>query len=526
MHKCLQVLDILALIFAEVAADDNAQSRATLAGLARSCHAFEDVALDHLWRKLRSVLPLLRCIGPDLWIESPEPYAQSHMELKRPIRREDWQRCQKYADRVKTLEIQFGWAKDPQLEVATIYSLLASAPTTAMLPNLHTLEYPYNDNTLFPVHLLVGPRLRILKTSFSDTSREPSIGQSIVPSLPPMCPSLVRFTFDDYKDRVPPDLIADIVSQWDSLEVLELDTLTEVGVSQLSHRLLKLPSFSFSYPEEAQSCDAWHQSVLRFPMLRTLSIRMQSFQCILAECDTFFMVMEAPRLTAIQFIFNYHLCPQSIVHDFLVALRKHLSITSVVVRSDLTDVGEIDEEDGRSPENALHCTTMQPLFSFQHLTTFCWECIDGFDMDDGDLEMLASAWPSLTALDLSSSCGWTVPSRITLKGVAKLIQLCPGLESLGLVIDATVVDPLESYSEPIVPNHALTAISLGSSPVDDASAVAAVLGAIFPSLCALDAWGEWADFELFDPRAAKELRRRWSTVEALLSERAATAMET
>ncbi|KII89921.1 hypothetical protein PLICRDRAFT_29123 [Plicaturopsis crispa FD-325 SS-3] len=507
MHQCLQILDIIALIFAEVAADDNTQSRATLAGLARSCRAFQEVALDLLWSKLTSVLPLLRSMGADLWTVRIAVRIPTYLDLNRPVRREDWQRCKKFADRVKILEIQPVWVHY-QLEIATIYSLLASAPTTAILPNLHTLEYPYNDHTRFPAHLLVGPRLRILKTSYCDATREPSYGESIVPSLPPMCPNLVRFTFDNYEHRVAPDLIADIVSQWDNLEILELDTLTELGVSQLSHKLSKLRSFSFLYPEDGHSPDAWHQS---------------SYQWALEGCDTFFTVMEAPRLTAIQFIYNCHFCSHSVVHKFFGALRKHPSIVSVVLQTERTDVSALDE--GRSSENALRCTTMQPLFSFQHLTTFCWECLDGFDMDDGDLEMLASAWPSLAALDLSSSCGWTVPSRITLKGVAKLIQLCPGLGSLGLVIDATVVDPLEFYSEPIVPNHALTAISLGSSPIDDASAVAAVLGAIFPSLCVLDVWGEWVDFKLFDhpDNPAEEFRERWDMVQVLLQERAASA---
>ncbi|KII89922.1 hypothetical protein PLICRDRAFT_570633 [Plicaturopsis crispa FD-325 SS-3] len=531
-HECLHILDILLIMFAEVAADDDAQSRATLAGLARSCHAFQEVALDHLWSKLTSVLPLLRCMGPDLWKEKPVrgriPYVR--LELKRAIRQEDWQRCRHYADRVTTLV--FGW-NDHHLEVTTIQALLAGSPITAFLPRLHTLRWPLNVDkydTTFPLRLLAGPRLHNLTLSY-DSSRT-YIGESSLTFLPAICPNLKQFIFADYWDLMPTDLVARVASEWDQLEILALGMLAMPNVSQLSQRSSHLRRLSFSwdenfYPGLVQH-DTWHALVLRFPVIEKISVNMQSYHHNLTGCDTFVSLMDTPELLAIEFLFNWNVSSEPLTRAFFVALSQKRSLIIVDVQAERSDEPTLEEEEVRTPASALRCTTVQPIFSCRNISVFRWHCLDGFDIDDGDLEMLASAWPYLIELDLSSACGWTVPSRITLKGIAKLIKLCPGLKSLGIVIDATVVNPVGPDIDPLTPNHAITTIRLGSSAINDASTVAPILGDIFPCLRTLDVWGDGADFELFDGLdndPVEEYRERWNMVQVLLQERAASAME-
>jgi hypothetical protein len=61
MHRCLGVLDILHNIFDYVDADKWCRTRWILA-LALTCRAFEDSALDVLWRSLPNLVPLVRCL--------------------------------------------------------------------------------------------------------------------------------------------------------------------------------------------------------------------------------------------------------------------------------------------------------------------------------------------------------------------------------------------------------------------------------------------------------------------------------
>lgn len=81
MHQCLQTLDLIVLIFTEIANEPRIfkSSRRDLARLARTCRAFHEVALDLLWEEQRGMLPLLRCMAPDLWDEERRSMGRVHL---------------------------------------------------------------------------------------------------------------------------------------------------------------------------------------------------------------------------------------------------------------------------------------------------------------------------------------------------------------------------------------------------------------------------------------------------------------
>jgi len=66
MHHCLNVLDILDTIFNFVL-ESHEYGTSTLAALAVTCRHFEHPALDVLWRTIPSLIPLVKCLPPDLW---------------------------------------------------------------------------------------------------------------------------------------------------------------------------------------------------------------------------------------------------------------------------------------------------------------------------------------------------------------------------------------------------------------------------------------------------------------------------
>jgi hypothetical protein len=63
MHPCLQVTDILHLIFQDVSAFKGGHTLK----LALTCQHFKHHALSLIWKSLESLLPLLKTMPSDLW---------------------------------------------------------------------------------------------------------------------------------------------------------------------------------------------------------------------------------------------------------------------------------------------------------------------------------------------------------------------------------------------------------------------------------------------------------------------------
>jgi hypothetical protein len=72
MHRCLEIPEILGLIFDSILNDaPSGESRRTVSALAVTCHGFKDIALDALWYTQTSLVPLIKCMPNDLWRECP-----------------------------------------------------------------------------------------------------------------------------------------------------------------------------------------------------------------------------------------------------------------------------------------------------------------------------------------------------------------------------------------------------------------------------------------------------------------------
>lgn len=68
MHRCLAVPELLNLIFKEV--HTSAKGGVTVAALARTSKCFQDAALDTLWEKQTSLVPLVKCFPQEIWKET------------------------------------------------------------------------------------------------------------------------------------------------------------------------------------------------------------------------------------------------------------------------------------------------------------------------------------------------------------------------------------------------------------------------------------------------------------------------
>jgi len=83
-------------------------------------------------------------------------------------------------------------------------------------------------------------------------------------------------------------------------------------------------------------------------------------------------------------------------------------------------------------------STVQPTLSFRKLTVISIDTCRSVSLTDGELATLASAWPKARTVRINPRYGWIVPSRITVRGLAEVLELLPLLEDLALAIDARI----------------------------------------------------------------------------------------
>jgi hypothetical protein len=101
-------------------------------------------------------------------------------------------------------------------------------------------------------------------------------------------------------------------------------------------------------------------------------------------------------------------------------------------------------------------------------------------LDDDAIGSIVRSWPCLEQLELGTNHSWKTQPRMTFQGLVTVISSCPNLRKLGLVFDATKVDPEKSGAE--VCNTNITTLCVGFSPIEQTPEVAIALSAILPCL--------------------------------------------
>ena len=76
MHRCLQIQELLSIIFRYV------RIQKTLARLARTCTDFRDPALNVLWHTQNTLLPLFKCLPRNAWVMKKEKIVSNNLEIK------------------------------------------------------------------------------------------------------------------------------------------------------------------------------------------------------------------------------------------------------------------------------------------------------------------------------------------------------------------------------------------------------------------------------------------------------------
>ncbi|KAI5832531.1 hypothetical protein K523DRAFT_414075 [Schizophyllum commune Tattone D] len=448
---CLDIPEILIQICAKL-------SQPSLAAFARTNSRICEVALDALWKKQTSLLPLLKTLPKYKIIPG-----LGFLLTEDTISQADWENTQTYARRVKFLSFKshyyatdFGDG-DIDITKTSLETYILHLHDASIFPNLRKLDFGFAGWTSYKyLRFFIAPSLRILclryRTSFKDA---PHLAQ-ILPSIPPLCHELAYLKIHDEDCDFGEEAFLGVCLPLKDM-VLGWSALTRVYLAE-------------AHPE----------AIRHLGRCESLShLRM----C--ADTDLQWPPAEAPG-------FENGL-PELVINArrgrFIAPIIECMSNATIAVTRVQLDAASLrgftyasyrtfeGEDDPLPPSVLLQYTR------FRELTRFVVGCCGFPSFGDEDLADLVSSWPRLQHLSLRGSqkaFDERLDPHITLASLATLACYCPALSYFSCkpssadvpsppVIDAAPRENAEFYSP---------SIELGL-PIENAEAVAAYICAVF-----------------------------------------------
>ncbi|KAJ6560009.1 hypothetical protein B0H19DRAFT_1260670 [Mycena capillaripes] len=457
------------MIFEELG-PESASGRLALSRLAVTCEGFLDPALDLLWRKQTSLIPLLRCIY-DIWMFSEEPDEPplEYFALAASVLPEDWDRVLFYSKRIKFLHVE-PIGSGLSLEILELFSM--SVPKKFIMPNLQHISWNPEEDSWFPyIRLFLGPKITSIDIMLFG-------GISRIALLP-------FITFDG-------DLLAYSISAMiDSLSGIQTLYLPFIDAPSFPH-LASLPTLISLTIDDlggyAPLSEQFfrHHSSRPFPALRILR---------LYHVDTLTDVQSFLHMLSVSDLVEFELSAQKaftegMLLDLLSSLNAHCSRTSLS-NVDIRVAGTTNAIP--TPALPFPWTTLRSLLAFPNLSRVRVESVLGFSIDDNFIVEMATAWPLITSLILSPGLHPLdvppiTPSILSLESFA---QLCPHLQHLCIPLDAASLrqPPGESNTthQKRQMQTALETLDVGNAAIGSPLAVASFLCSMFPALRQINA---------------------------------------
>ncbi|KAG1857028.1 hypothetical protein DFJ58DRAFT_727051 [Suillus subalutaceus] len=502
-HRVLFIPELLGIIFSFVDEDDHVNNACV-------CKEWSEITLDIIWREVDDLSRLLALLRPY------KMKGRSSMDCQTQGTGQD---SRNMPIRVRILRFQ----QDGDVYYTGLLDDMARTRTTLdMLPNLHTLEWIYEDvDCMERATLFMHQRLRHL----------------IISAPPLRYKDKVSF-FLDVCIRAPHlhslDLRVPYRVQYIETAILELLRglpdlkkvifpeffLTSSIVSELSRmKHINIVQFEYGHEQgfgEEKDVDTFSPVLEQgaFPALWDLAVTAR-----IEHVMRFMNADFAPINLTSLYINTYVEHKPEELHTLFVMLSERcccLSQLYVLLAHHIT--GELE----LVPANQITFNTLTPLLSFPNLVTFQVMHKYPVNITLEEIEELACQWPSLESLALNEEPLIMHEFTLDLRALVPFARHCPKLRRLGLFIDANPVKiPLTLELKPFT---ALCFLSVGTSRARDPEAVAAFLSHLCPPNCKLEVGVTWTTFgirscRLLDDDVRMEISRRfhpWKSVRDIL----------
>jgi len=437
--------DVLFAIF-EYLQDDSPE---TLAGLARVCRLFPEPALDALWSNLDGLRPLLT-LFPTSLVETPRPEGCALLDddedppagegmffslvLLRTPTDIEWARFACYSRRVRSLIYDEEQDKiDPQfLSYITAHAIQTK---TFLLPHLRILQWcqPLISTTLLVC--FISNALETISITLDGIAhgmwfpREPDPNiVYLLEDIHSQSPYVRKMVLNEQFQG----LSLEHLARFRSLRRLHL---TPVPVSLVSPRTLRamaeLRTLELLSTALANSTHGEAQ-VYRsgFPSLKDLTLLFSGGDCH-CHVDSLLASIESPALRYLTLgwqdfsgdIIGCRLSLQALATRWTLTLT-HLNIVSIGRDSVISDIynGMMD-----------FLTPLLPLRRLRSLIVYVGHSMEtrSFNLLDGDLKLIAEAWPELELLKLGAFYAY-MHHAPSISSLIHFARNCPSLHTLWL----------------------------------------------------------------------------------------------
>ncbi|KAF8554790.1 hypothetical protein OG21DRAFT_1508570 [Imleria badia] len=487
MHAALQITKISEVVCEFL-------DRPTLARLARTCRAFEEPALDALWKVIDDPEPFGSLLPDSMWTLEQEPAgSDSRYKLLQPLSPQQWHLIQKYTSRITVLlscptDMPYALPSNSRPQAIAAHWPPSFEPLPTLFPKLKAIEsaYPRSDNVAL-FHLFNGPSLNQLGICSLEGDLSSQTLIDFVSAMGILYPNMKTFSYNAMISQKNPDTMIRALSKsirsWKHLERVDLDTL-DLDTAAYEH-LMRLDSLTSLTLTLVYDClPRLRQAVLPrkpFPMLTDLALVDRDYHI----------------LRMVEWLNCLHLCPSSLfcqtggydtdaqqISDLCHAISAqlcHKSLETIILAScDVPPSVQVD--------------SIRPLFSFTRLRCVKLTGLCRTFLSDDDLLELATSWPLLQTMSLNYYTTVQTHAVImpTLKGVFHLLQHCQHLRQLTIAIDARGTEWVDAACPwDGVRNHPMDYLCLGNSFLNDSKRIASILSVMLPSLKEVDtAWGD------------------------------------
>lgn len=493
MHACLQVSEILRIIFAnvtEVRASSVRSSYVTLYHLALTCRTFRELALDALWAHIHaSYIFVMRRLphdtgsrfqpvrfGRDLSISgisicrSDMATAGGMVRLPRSLVDDDLAIFQKYVCQMRSLTFE-----KYDVRHRGLHGSIAPVPWdlhASLSPSFSPHKLYWYDNC----DVLLACLQRCVSTTLTrlviHSECWPPALVDLLASVGKACPKIKEF-----RCSTPPTsactMLSDVIPCWDDLEILETAAVNAQALNHLAS-LKQLRELKILVPEGySLETTSPFSVILSIDKISMTAPRVKLLLVLLAPLQ--------PSVKRAQL--NIETATNAVDLDHLLSsLAEHLE-SNVLESLNVGVARPTDFVDHTLFE--LTTSTLQRLRAFTGLTNLDLSSMHISITDDEILD-LVSSWPQMTHLHLDTDWDWEITRlRVTFLGLAGVLERCPELRSLGINLDTTVPtnSPSPTHRQYAgITSEQITDLRVGYAECNDAEAIGNILHGMCPNL--------------------------------------------
>ncbi|KZS95152.1 hypothetical protein SISNIDRAFT_484026 [Sistotremastrum niveocremeum HHB9708] len=467
-------------------------AKGDLARVARVSKSMHSLALDHLYRSITTLEPILQFLGP---ADGPSIFKHTMGGLlftsNQGLEAANWDRFIPYANRVRNLQYdETKLGAYLRLHDNTFQEIGSTCPTRSLFPSLLTSTLVWRgppSRGRFSILFMSEKLLRF------EVDCDAEFARYFLRSVPRVSPNLETVILHCLKSTTSTE--TDLVALIRGLPLLKF--------IYLPFQLLS--SRTFATLSEHPQIQTIHQYSTQVnpenePLIEGASYRLELSAAKFTRLQSLKIAVDLPSLSD---WLKSDLMPSTlfVLHVRLRTTTTHTHLRNCfdLISKALPDLVELTFDlYSHNRTVSGHATdivadTFSPLLRLNSLTTFVFDHPDAVLLADTEVETMVKAWPNLRNLSLGVSSVCTDDQcDLTLGILVMIAECCPGLRSLSMNINTKLPSSKEPSGVQAFTYHSFK-LNVGHSPILDTKAVASFLCQILPpsgelTFCKEAAW--------------------------------------